>query len=178
MGCHKRIELPGAFKVLQGFVPALEGREHEPEGASALAGEAGTSAHEGDEAPAEKAFVPFPPQQLEFTAWEKNDIHQLWPMFQTPRTIKRFINIYRLLRAGLSSDEAVTAFEGTEANPGQYQVALILLAAITAFPNVATHFLFRLDAWLDVQELKEREPASWREILDFLHQCLPANISL
>ena len=148
----------------------LEGREHEPEGASAPAGEAGTSAHEGDEAPAEKAFVPFPPQQLEFTAWEKNDIHQLWPMFQTPRTIKRFINIYRLLRAGLSSDEAITAFEGTEANPGQYQVALILLAAITAFPNVATHFLFRLDAWLDVQELKEREPASWREILDFLHQ--------
>jgi hypothetical protein len=89
------------------------------------------------------------PQQLDFTDWEKTDIDRLWPMFRTPRTIKRFVNIYRLLRAGLATEEAVMRFEGTAAEPGEYQVALLLLAVMTSFPNQSTRFLYDLNAWLD-----------------------------
>lgn len=46
-----------------------------------------------------------PPKQLDFTRWEERDIKQLWPLFSTPRTVKRFINTYRLLRAGLTERE-------------------------------------------------------------------------
>ena len=115
------------------------------------------------------SFTPIPPQQLEFTEWEKEDIQRLWLMFRTPRTVKRFINIYRLLRAGLTSDKDVKSFEGTKRKPGEYQVALLLLAAITAFPNEANQLLYRLDGWLDVQELKKnKRTTNWRELIDFL----------
>jgi len=117
------------------------------------------------------SFAPIPPRQLEFIEWEKEDIHRLWPMFRTPRTVKRFVNIYRLLRAGLSSDIDVETFEGKESEPGEYQVALILLAAITAFPNAAGQFLYRLDAWLDLQEINEEDrDTNWGEVIEFLEQ--------
>ena len=106
---------------------------------------------------AHKEFKPIPPRQLEFTEWEKEDIERLWLMFRTPRTVKRFINIYRLLRAGLITQTDVDSFQGSRREPGEYQVALLLLAAITAFPNEANQLLYRIDAWLDAQELKDKE---------------------
>jgi hypothetical protein len=118
----------------------------------------------------EKPFQPIPPRQLEFTKWEQEDIQQLWLMFRTPRTVKRFINIYRLLRAGLVSDSDVKSFEGTQKKPGEYQVALLLLAAITAFPNESNRLLYRLDAWLDIQESdKRRRTTTWQEVIDALN---------
>lgn len=120
--------------------------------------------------PIEPPFVPIPPNQLKFTDWEKEDMQKLWPMFRTPRTVKRFVNIYRLLRAGLVTDKSVKEFEGEKQSPGEYQVALLLLAAITGFPNEATRFLYRLDAWLDEQELSQRDTtaSNWRDIIQFL----------
>jgi hypothetical protein len=119
----------------------------------------------------EKPFAPIPPRQLEFTQWEQADIQLLWPMFRTPRTVKRFVNIYRLLRAGLVSDTAVKSFEGTQEARGEYQVALLLLAAITAFPNEVSQLLYRLDAWLDVQELKSDQPTfTWGEVIALLRK--------
>ena len=118
-------------------------------------------------------FTPIPPRQLEFTKWEREDIQRLWLMFRTPRTVKRFINIYRLLRAGLVSEKDVKSFEGTKSRPGEYQVALLLLAAITAFPNEANQLLYQLDTWLDVQELNST--TNWQEVVGLLKQ--EANIS-
>jgi len=123
------------------------------------------------ESPAETSFTPIPPRQLEFTEWEKENIQQLWLMFRTPRTVKRFINIYRLLRAGLISDTELKNFEGTRRKPGDYQVALLLLATITAFPNEASQLLYRLDSWLDVQEKnKKRRVTNWSELIEYLKQ--------
>jgi len=119
--------------------------------------------------PLETPFTPIPPRQLEFTQWEKDDIQRLWLMFRTPRTVKRFINIYRLLRAGLVTGRDVENFEGTKKKPGEYQVALLLLAAITAFPNESNQLLYRLDAWLDIQESnKRRRTSTWQEVIDAL----------
>lgn len=117
----------------------------------------------------DRHFTPISPRQLEFTEWEKEDIERLWRMFRTPRTVKRFINIYRLLRAGLVSDKDVVSFEGTRTEPGEYQVALLLLAVLTAFPNEASQFLFRMDVWLDAQESKDKEDnLTWGEVIDYL----------
>ena len=116
-----------------------------------------------------KEFTPIPPRQLEFTEWEKQDIERLWLMFRTPRTVKRFINIYRLLRAGLITQTDVDGFQGNREEPGEYQVALLLLAAITAFPNEANQLLYRIDAWLDTQDLKDEEGScNWGEVLEYL----------
>jgi hypothetical protein len=115
------------------------------------------------------SFTPIPPRQLEFTEWEKEDIQRLWLMFRTPRTVKRFINIYRLLRAGLVSKGDVKRFEGTKRKPGEYQVALLLLAATTAFPNEASRLLYQLDAWLDIQESKNSKGQyNWQVVIDYL----------
>lgn len=114
-------------------------------------------------------FTPISSRQLDFTERERKDIQQLWRMFRTPRTVKRFVNIYRLLRAGLASDEELKSFEGSQQEPGEYRVAILLLALITAFPNAAGELLYRLDAWLDTQEANKKEHnTDWAEILDVL----------
>jgi hypothetical protein len=100
--------------------------------------------------------------QLDFQDWEEQDIQMLWPMFHTPRSVKRFVNIYRLLRASLASDDEVADFEGTKARPGEYQVAQVLLAVVTAFPNDATHFLCRLEDWLQAEPTQSPDEVRWR----------------
>lgn len=111
-------------------------------------------------------FAPLNAEQLEFTAWEEEDIKRLWPMFRTPRTVKRFVNIYRLLRAGLQSEEAVKRFEGSEEKPGGYQVAMLLLAVVTGYADQATRFLTAVDAWLDGVEAQDGEKEQeWSELV-------------
>jgi hypothetical protein len=65
---------------------------------------------------------------------------------RTPRTVKKFTNLYRLLRAGL--DERSGGLDRflaeDDANVAEYQAALILLAAIIAFPQDASGFLVHL----------------------------------
>lgn len=121
-------------------------------------------------------FKPLHPRQLEFTPWEERDIAQLWPLFRTPRTVKRFINTYRLLRAGLTSGEEIRSFEGKESAPGEYQIALLLLAIITSAPNETESFLHTLGEWLT-----QPSPADyvidvwrWRDLCEALKQPLLA----
>lgn len=115
-------------------------------------------------------FTPLDPKQLEFTDWEKEDIDLLWRLFRTPRTVKRFINTYRLLRAGLSSGEETNQFEGTKEQPGEYQTALILLAIVTSAPNETTEFLYKLGEWLEQPLPTDRasELWSWKEVINAL----------
>ncbi|MCK6561879.1 hypothetical protein L6R21_21990 [bacterium] len=62
--------------------------------------------------------------------------------------VKRFINTYRLLRAGRTSGEEIRSFQGKESAPGEYQIALPLLAIITSAPNETESFLYTLGEWL------------------------------
>jgi hypothetical protein len=82
-------------------------------------------------------------ERLTFNRWEVEDMQSLSPLFRTPRATKRFVNTYRLLRSTVPAAER-TAFEGTREAPGTYRNALILLAAVAGFPNVAPQFLIRL----------------------------------
>lgn len=57
----------------------------------------------GEKKPTE-SFTQLSADQLDFRDWEEQDIYRLWPLFHTPRSVKRFINIYRLLpRASVPS---------------------------------------------------------------------------
>lgn len=96
-----------------------------PPGAAARAGARGAALE------AEARFEPMEARRLELSAQEQADIARLWPLFGTPRSVKRFVNTYRLLRAAVPPSDLAT-FEGSPRAPGEYQVALLLLAIATS----------------------------------------------
>jgi hypothetical protein len=84
--------------------------------------------------------------------------------------VRRFINTYRLLRAGLASGEETARFEGTEHQPGEYQVALLLLAIVTSAPRETAMFLDQLSKWLEQPPSKDQgaEQWYWKDVLSAL----------
>lgn len=88
--------------------------------------------------------IPTPPQAdgpddfnlnsdaLRFEAIEQEFVHHLAAMIPTPRAAKRFINIYRLLRATIPSTELVVFVEN-----GEFRAVMILLAILTGFPRLS-----------------------------------------
>lgn len=113
-----------------------------------------------DDAPARLGSMLRASRQLEFTASEHRDIMQLGRLFTAPRSVKRFINIYRLIRVRVEPHE-FERFIGQE----EYRVALVMLAVVTAFPNHAARFLTRLNWWLP-KKLERDALTSWE---DFMH---------
>jgi hypothetical protein len=95
------------------------------------------------------------PEHLQFRDWELAFMKELHEFIPTPRAAKRFMNIYRLLRASVEEDERA-AFVGGEKS-GKYQAAMVLLAILTGYPTEATEIL---------GALVEREPRiNWWEFL-------------
>ncbi len=84
-------------------------------------------------------------QRLEFRAWEVEDMQRLAPLFLTPRAVKRFVNTYRFLRAGIRVAEMPT-FEGSRASPGTSRAAMLLLAITVNHALVAARFMNRIKA--------------------------------
>jgi hypothetical protein len=76
---------------------------------------------------------------------------QLFAMMPSPRAAKRFINIYRLLRASVDDAER-QYFIGNEKG-GKHRAALLLLAILTGYPAEATEILRAL--------LEEHHPKTW-----------------
>jgi KAP family P-loop domain len=98
------------------------------------------------------------PPNLAIEPWELEDIQKLSSMISSPRAAKRFVNIYRLIRASLKTRE-LAAFVGSKERRGEYQVVLILLSILTRFPNKASEIYVHL---------LKREATDWRLLLDGL----------
>ncbi len=64
--------------------------------------------------------------------WEVSYAERMYPLIITPRAAKRFTNTYRLLKAYLEPNQ-LGAFEGTEAKPGEFRAAMLLLAVQIRF---------------------------------------------
>jgi hypothetical protein len=64
---------------------------------------------------------------------------RLFWLIPSPRAAKRFVNIYRLLRASRTGRREHAAFVGGETE-GQHRVALLLLAIVTAIPTKPPRF--------------------------------------
>lgn len=85
-------------------------------------------------------------QALRITEWEIKFASKLHPFLKTPRAVKRFTNIYRLLKASVHPRE-LQAFEGDFQNPGEFQVPMLLLAISTGSPEIADSLFPELRKW-------------------------------
>jgi kumamolisin len=83
---------------------------------------------------------------------------KLAPLIPTPRTAKRLINLYRLLKVGLDESETIK-FAGDSSASGEYQVALLLLAILVGTPAEADT-IFRT--------VHDHGLASWAQVVDEL----------
>lgn len=148
--------------------PAPAGSPGAPAGNSGTPAGASAAAPSGTAAPSgpPPALPPAPTvsdetavEQLRMRAWELKDIERLAPLFHTPRAVKRFVNTYRFLRAGVRPHE-ISLFEGTEDDPGTYRAPLTLLAVVVGYGNVAPRFLRR------VMDYSSGNAKNWLEFLN------------
>jgi hypothetical protein len=93
-------------------------------------------------APAAIKFNPRPPSLL-LGEKEVTFIRGLAPFISSPRSAKRLLNTYRIIRAGLDT-ESLVAFAGEEGRLGEYQAVLLLLALLIGYPGVAPGLFGRL----------------------------------
>ena len=89
-------------------------------------------------------------------------IDQLSPLLgRSPRAIKRFVNVYRLVKAGLAPPELRVFMRPDERGLATFQAALFLLAVDTGLPNMARP-LFDLLCSLQHQRLPQvTNAAAW-----------------
>lgn len=81
------------------------------------------------------------PPQLELDTTELELMKNLSFLFATPRTVKRFVNLYRLVRVR-TSEQDLTGFLGGHGRPGRYPAVQVLLAVVSSYPGLAEE-LFR-----------------------------------
>jgi hypothetical protein len=96
------------------------------------------------------------PRHLQIEERERAFMKTLYELIPSPRAGKRFINIYRLLRASVDNAE-YPAFIGTDAS-GEYQCALLLLGMLTGYPEEATEILETL--------IRDRPKGTWGDFLN------------
>jgi hypothetical protein len=108
--------------------PQLGGPEHVAPEADASPGEATTN----ETAVAEATGAPIDPnpQRLNVTDDEKAALSALGAMISTPRSAKRLVNIYRLIKARLPDDEVERYVE-----QGNYEIVAVLLGCLVGFPS-------------------------------------------
>jgi hypothetical protein len=92
-----------------------------------------------EESESTKPNIPMDAVQLEITNWECEAMIRLRELIPSPRVAKRFVNVYRLLRASVE-DEDWTAFLGDE-HSGSHRPVLVMLAMLMGYPEAATDFL-------------------------------------
>src|SRR5262249_52683073 len=82
---------------------------------------------------------------LEIGPDEKRFIENLAPILDpSPRALKRFVNVYRLLKASLSPDEQRGFTEGDAPLDAPYKKVLLLLAIANGLPSLSTTLFRRL----------------------------------
>jgi hypothetical protein len=80
-------------------------------------------------------------ESLEIGADELRLIDELAPLLgRSPRALKRFANVYRLMKAGLTPAERASFMKGQNFRMAGYQAVLFLLAVDTGLPELAPRF--------------------------------------
>lgn len=105
------------------------------------------------------------PRPVTLTEPERSFASAAAAALSTPRTVKKYTNLYRLLRAGLDerSGQLDTFLDQDRGDAPEYQAALILLAAIIAHPDRSSTFFAQLlsapeqEGW--VSFMREASPA-------------------
>lgn len=113
--------------------------------------------------PAPVNLVPRPtvdlnPEGLRLRPAEGDFLARLTPLLSTPRSIKKLVNLYRLLRLGIAEDR-LDEFIGTDQG-GPYQAAALLLAAMVGAPHHARYLLAELAGIAPGEDIIEAMPDS------------------
>ncbi|MBE9484098.1 MAG: hypothetical protein IMY74_04590 [Bacteroidetes bacterium] len=100
-----------------------------------------------------------PTESLMISEAELNFMDGVAPLMpRTPRSVKRFVNIYRLYKAALST-RALERFLGTPEKPGNFRAVQVLLALVTGAPRFAKKVL---------SELRDGEEADTKKLSDLV----------
>ena len=129
-------------------------RSAAPQAAGAGAATPVGEARDGTASEAPPATEP-PPRSLGVERWERAFMQDLAPLIPSPRAAKRFVNLYRFIRAG-TGEARLDAFRGTAAEPGEHRVVALLLAVVTGYPAQAEALFRALDGARDADA-----PGSW-----------------
>jgi len=99
------------------------------------------------------------PEHLQIKSWERDFMKELHQLIPSPRATKRFINIYRLIRAAVDFDEKLELdeFVGNETQ-GKYRATLLLLAILTGYPDQAAEILREL--------VDKKHTETWWQFID------------
>jgi hypothetical protein len=104
---------------------------------------------------------------------------QLAPLIgRSPRAVKRFVNVYRILRAGLHREE-LSAFLGEGGAIAQFPAVIFLLAVLNGSPSLATEMFQQLTT-TKIKSLKafikeltkphrNKRHSEWNCLLDLLN---------
>jgi hypothetical protein len=102
-------------------------------------------------------------------AWERHALQHYSGLIQTPRGAKRFLNTYRLVRAGLTSDEW-DSFRELPGGPQEFRIAMLFLAVAAGQPSVARDWFFRLRNKLPSDPQPGDNPRAWAAFSTQYHQ--------
>jgi hypothetical protein len=136
-------------------------------GGVTLGGAEEVASSAGEEEPPGEAAAALPeavanPKGLELTDREVLFMQSLAPVIgRSPRTAKRFVNVYRLLRCSLP-DWRLERFLGGDDEPGDFRAAMLLLALVVGCPGAARVLFPRLLAAppeMPLPELIDQVPA-------------------
>lgn len=90
---------------------------------------------------------------------------------KTPRTVKRFVNVYRIIKAGLDA-KRLAAFMGTNGRKAEYPAVLVLLSVVHGQPEVTPIFFQALKlehqkkTSLSLKNFLEKEPSAYPAGID------------
>jgi TIR domain/KAP family P-loop domain len=97
---------------------------------------------------------------LEILQEEYEFIGELTPLLgRSPRALKRFVNVYRLIKAGLYEEE-LDSFLNSKFGLPDYQVVLFLLAVDTGAPSISAKLFRRFRKIFDRHAQKSADSAS------------------
>ena len=95
------------------------------------------------------------PERMLMEEWEVAAMQKCYPLFQTPRAVKRLANTYCLIRVGIEG-ENWEKFIGNSSNlDGEYRIPMLMLAVAAAFPALAQKWFNYLDdasGWLPAKK--------------------------
>jgi hypothetical protein len=95
------------------------------------------------------------PDQLSFTPDETKFMKSLHPLMSSPRNAKRFVNIYRLIRATMTAEELESLIDPEQK---AYEQLLLLVATVTNYPEAADALIRKYDAKGNSSEVELEEP--------------------
>jgi KAP family P-loop domain len=118
-------------------------------------------------------------ESLEVRDFEMNAIDELSPLLgRSPRALKRFVNVYRLIKAGLTPAELGSFVKSNPNGLSPYEAVLLLLAVDTGLPYVSRalfDFLRREAAQLEVPEAQEPIENGVSRVIDALEGSMAAS---